>query len=154
MQARKRNSDYYMQAALNEAQLAFAMDEVPVGAVIEYKGEIIAAAHNLVESTQDAMAHAEILAMREASRRMESWRLQDCTLYVTLEPCAMCAGAAVNCRLKRIVFGAFDEKYGACGSAIDLTDGLLANRIEVIGSVMEAECSKLLSEYFKKKRGK
>lgn len=148
----KHNLNYYMQAALNMAQLAFDMDEVPVGAVIEHDGQIIAEAHNLVEKNKDASAHAELLAMKEAAEKLGTWRLSECTLYVTLEPCAMCAGAAVNFRLKTIVFGAYDKNFGACGSSFDLTDGFMASKVEVIGGVLEKECSEILTDYFKTKR--
>ncbi|MBQ2661299.1 MAG: tRNA adenosine(34) deaminase TadA [Clostridia bacterium] len=148
----KHNLNHYMQAALKMAQLAFDMDEVPVGAVIEHEGQIIAEAHNLVEKNNDASAHAELLAMKEAAQKLGTWRLSECTLYVTLEPCAMCAGAAVNFRLKSIVFGAYDKNFGACGSSFDLTDGFMTSKVEVIGGVLEKECSRVLTDYFKAKR--
>lgn len=142
----------FMAEAIRQAEVSFGEDEVPVGAVIEYKGQIIAAAHNMVEKEQDASCHAEIIVLKEAAKKLNTWRLNECTLYVTLEPCAMCAGAAVNFRVNAIVFGAFDKRFGACGSAMDVTDGAMMNKVKVIGGVMEDECSKLLSDYFKAKR--
>lgn len=141
-----------MRLALQEAQRAKEADEVPVGAVLVHKGEVIARAHNLVETLKDATAHAEMLVMREGAKALNSWRLEDCTLYVTLEPCAMCAGAAVNARLHRIVFGAFDQRMGCCGSALDITDNAMGIEVEAIGGILEEECAGILSQYFKEKR--
>ncbi len=142
----------YMQLALAEAKKAFALDEVPVGAVVVRNGEVIARAHNEVEAKKDATAHAELTALRRASEATGDWRLQDCTLYVTLEPCCMCAGGMLNARLKRVVFGAFDEKLGCCVSALELTNNALLYTVEAVGGVLEKECAALLSAYFKKKR--
>ncbi len=144
--------DYtYMRMALEEAQLAYQQDEVPVGAVIVQGGKVIARAHNLCEASDDPTAHAELLAIREAARKCKGF-LNGCTLYVTLEPCAMCTGAAVNSRVSRIVFGAFDEKAGCCGSVVDMADGWFPHSIEVIGGVMEEECGDILSAFFQQKR--
>lgn len=142
----------YMHAALLQAQLAFAADEVPVGAVLVREGQIIARACNAVERTGDPTAHAEILALREGARVLGTWRLTGCTLYATLEPCAMCAGAAVNARLSRLVFGAHEEKTGCCGSVLDLTDAMFLHTVSCCGGVMERECGALLASYFAKKR--
>jgi len=136
-----------MRIALDEAQLAFDGSEVPVGAVLVCGDEVIARAHNLVEQTHDATAHAELLCLREGMARRGS-RLSDCTLYVTLEPCAMCAGACVNAKLGRIVFGAYDEVAGCCGSKMDLTDKCFLHSVEVWGGVLETECKALLTQFF------
>lgn len=142
----------FMREALLEAAKARETDEVPVGAVIVKDGRVIARAHNMTEALADATAHAEMLALREAERVLGSWRLTGCTLYATLEPCAMCAGAAVNCRVDAIVFGAFDGAAGCCASVAELTEGWLPHRIRTVGGVLEAECAAQLSEYFKAKR--
>ncbi len=152
MNGLEHDLNFFMLSALKEAMLAKEADEVPVGAVIEYKGQIIASAHNTVEAEKDASCHAEMLVLKEAARKLDMWRLDECTLYVTLEPCAMCASAAVNFRVGNIVFGAFDKNFGACSSLLDLTDGMLQTKVRVVGGVMEEECSKLLSDYFKTKR--
>ena len=136
-----------MRIALDEAQLAFDESEGPVGAVLVCGDEIIARAHNLVEQTHDATAHAELLCLREGMAKRGS-RLCDCTLYVTLEPCAMCAGACVNAKLGRIVFGAYDEVAGCCGSKMDLTDKCFLHSVEVWGGVLETECKALLTQFF------
>ena len=142
----------YMRMASEEAQAALSLDEVPVGAVLVMDGKVIARAHNLREASNDPTAHAEVLAIREAARKMNTWHLTGSTLYVTLEPCAMCAGAAINARVSRIVFGAFDSVAGCCGSVADITDGWFNHSIEVIGGLYEEECADMLNEYFRDKR--
>ena len=139
--------EQYMRLALEEAKLAADCGEVPVGAVLVQNGEVIARAHNLVEQTRDATAHAELLCLHEGMAKHGS-RLGDCTLYVTLEPCAMCAGACVNAKLQRIVFGAFDEVAGCCGSRMDLTDQCFLHSVEVWGGVLEFDCKTLLTQFF------
>ena len=142
-----------MRAALREAQASLARDEVPVGCVIVHDGMIVGRGHNQVESLQDATAHAEVLAIGAASNALGSWRLADCTLYVTLEPCAMCAGAIVLARLARLVYGAADPKAGACGSVLDVTgERRLNHRVPVTSGVLETDCSELLRDFFRKKR--
>ncbi|MEN6340689.1 MAG: nucleoside deaminase [Clostridiaceae bacterium] len=140
-----------MREALEEAKLAAAMGEVPVGAVLVQDGEIVARAHNLCEQTRDATAHAELLCLRRGMERLGS-RLIDCTLFVTLEPCAMCAGACVNAKLTRLVFGAFDETAGCCGTKMDLTDHCFLHSVETWGGVLEADCKALLTTFFQKLR--
>ncbi len=126
--------DYFMRLALREAERALEHDDVPIGAVVVREGEIIAAAHNERELRQDPTAHAEVIALREAARAVGTWRVLDAVLYVTLEPCAMCAGAIVLARLPRVVFGASDPKAGACGSVLDvLGEPRLNHRPEVVG---------------------
>ena len=141
----------FMRMALEEAQRAFEEDEVPVGAVLVKSGKVIARAHNLTEAASDPTAHAEMNVLREGARA-EGGRLAGTTLYVTLEPCAMCAGAAVNSRVSRIVFGAFDPNAGCCGSVADITDGWFNHSIEVVGGVLEEECAALLRTFFERKR--
>lgn len=140
----------FMREALVEARLAFAEGEVPVGAVLVKDGEILARAHNRCEQSRDATDHAELLCLRAAA--LKSVRLMDCTLYVTLEPCAMCAGACVSAKLGRLVFGAYDETAGCCGSKMDLTDHCFLHTVETWGGVLEAECKALLSEFFRNLR--
>lgn len=143
-----------MLLALEEARLAFKEDEVPVGAVITNGASVVALAHNRTEAAKDPTAHAETLAIQIASRALVSWRLERCTLYSTMEPCAMCIGAAINARIGRVVFGAFDERQGCCGSVADLADHWFYHSIPVIGGVCEEQCKALLSAYFDGKRKK
>lgn len=143
--------DAFMCLALAEAQQAAAEGEVPVGAVVVHCGRVIAAEHNRSEQRRDLTAHAELLAMQHAARQLGG-RLAGCTLYVTLEPCAMCAGAAVNLRLSELVYGAYDENAGCCGSVADLTDHWFLHSIRTVGGILEAECAKLLSDFFSTKR--
>ncbi len=148
-----RDDVYFMRLALREAQRALAHDDVPIGAVLTHGGEVLAAAHNERELRGDPTAHAEILALREASRALGSWRLLDCTLYVTLEPCAMCAGAIVLARVPRVVFGATDPKAGAAGSVLEvLSEPRLNHRPEVLSGVLAPDCGQLLSEFFASRR--
>ena len=143
--------DAFMRLALAEAQQAAAEGEVPVGAVVVHCGRVIAAEHNRSEQRRDLTAHAELLAMQHAARQLGG-RLAGCTLYVTLEPCPMCAGAAVNLRLSELVYGAYDENAGCCGSVADLTDHWFLHSIRTVGGILEAECAKLLSDFFSTKR--
>lgn len=145
--------EYYMSLALKEAKRAFTLDEVPVGAVIVKNNIVISKGHNVRETMKSALAHAETIAIEEACTTLGGWRLLDCDLYVTLEPCPMCAGAAVNARINRIIFGACDKRAGACGSVYNIAnDERLNHRIEVIPGILEEECRELLQEFFKRKR--
>ena len=148
------NDEIYMREALALAGEAEKIDEVPVGAVIVRNGEIIAAAYNRRETNKCATAHAEILAIEEACRRLGGWRLPGTTLYVTLEPCAMCAGAIINSRIERVVYGANDIRFGAFGSLIDLSKLPLNHKPEITAGVLMDEAKNILSEYFKRKRKK
>ena len=142
-----------MEAALDQAQRAATANEVPVGAVISRNGTVLARAHNQTVTRRDPTAHAELLAIQAALKAAGTDRLEDATLYVTLEPCAQCAGAIVLAKVGRLVFGAYDEKAGMCGSVGDLVRHPgLNHRLEVQGGVMEASCGDLLSEFFKTKR--
>ncbi len=142
----------YMQEAIALAKQAAALDEVPIGALVVYEGRIIARAHNLRETNRMATAHAELLAIEEACRVRGGWRLHGCTLYVTLEPCAMCAGAAINARIDRIVYGAYDQRFGALGSLLTLTDYPFNHIPQVEGGICQEDCRTLLQDYFKGKR--
>jgi len=142
----------FMELALGLAQESLLEDEVPVGAVVVRNGEVVGTGRNRRELSKNALAHAEIEAIDSACKKLGGWRLWECELYVTLEPCPMCAGAIINSRIRRVVFGAYDKKAGSCSSVINLFT-LPYNHIpEVIGGVMERECSELLSEFFKKLR--
>ena len=144
----------FMDEALRLAAIAAEQGEVPVGAVVVRDGEIIARGYNRRETDGLATAHAELLAMEEACRVLGRWRLSDCTLYVTLEPCPMCAGTAINARIGRVVFGAKDAKAGAMGSVLSVNAYPLNHKIEVVSGVLEKECAGALSEFFEKKRKK
>jgi len=142
-----------MQEAIKLAKTAFQKDEVPIGCVITLKNKIIARAYNQVEILKDPTAHAEMLAITQATNYLSSKWLQECTLYVTIEPCSMCAGALVLARIKRICFGASDSKAGACGSAVNIVKNRRLNRrIEIKKGILREECATLVSEFFKKKR--
>ena len=143
-----------MQAALSLAKVAGDSGDVPVGAiVVNEAGEILGTGQNLREKNNDPTAHAEIMAMRQAAEKIGSWRLDDLTMVVTLEPCAMCAGAISQSRFKRLVFGTCDEKAGAVGSVWDLVrDGRSLNKVEVVSGVMEQECGQVLKSFFSSKR--
>ena len=143
---------FFMREALALAREAAEADEVPVGAVIVYQGKIIARARNRREGDKLATHHAELMAIEEACRFRGGWRLPDCTLYVTLEPCPMCGGAIINARLPRVVFGAYDLRGGVFGSAIDFNTLTFNHRPEVVGGVCEEEAVAILKEYFKRKR--
>ena len=145
----------YMRMAIDLAKEAALADEVPVGAVIVRGGEVIARAANRKERDNSAVSHAEILALVEAAKVCDNWYLDECEMYVTLEPCAMCAGAIVNSRLRALYFGAYDPKSGCMGSVYDLIgDKKLNHRMTVIGGVLEEECGRLLSDFFRAKRKK
>jgi tRNA(adenine34) deaminase len=145
----------YMQQALNLARQAALNGEVPVGAIIVEDGEIIGRGSNAPIGLHDPTAHAEIQAMREAAQHLGNYRLVDCTLYVTLEPCAMCSGAMQHARIKRLVYGARDPKTGACGSVINLMgEPKLNHHCEILGGVLAEECGAVLTEFFKQRRTK
>ena len=143
----------YMAVAYELAQKAFKKDEVPVGAVVVYNNKIIATGYNKRQKTQDATSHAEVIAIKKACKRLKTFRLNDCQLYVTLEPCVMCAGAIINARIGKVIFGAYDKKFGCCGSLYNLLgDKKFNHHPEVVGGVMEQECSKILTDFFEGKR--
>ena len=145
----------FMKQALKEAQKAYDKLEVPVGCVIVKDNKIIARAHNLKETKFDTTKHAEILAIQKASKKLQSWRLLDCDMYVTLEPCSMCAGAIINSRIKNLYFGAFDEKTGAAGSVLNLFEDYTFNhKVEICPGLLQPECEKILKDFFKELRKK
>lgn len=142
-----------MQLAFEEAKKAAAMGEVPVGAVIVKDGEVIAAGHNLTESAKDPTAHAEIIAIRAAAAKLGGWRLPGCQMYVTTEPCSMCAGAIVWARIEKLYIGTMDPKSGACGSVFNIPQEAKLNHfVEIETGIMQAECSQLMKDFFKKLR--
>ena len=143
----------FMKAALKEAKKAYEKLEVPVGAVIVKDEKIIARAHNLKETKYDTTKHAEILAIQKASKKLNSWRLIDCEMYVTLEPCSMCAGALINSRIKKVYIGASDQKTGAVGSVFNLLEDYTFNhKVEYEKGVLQDECESILKEFFKELR--
>jgi len=145
--------EYFMRDALRQAQKAYAADEVPVGAVVVRDGKIIARAHNQVELLKDATAHAEMLALTEAEAAVGDWRLTDCDLYVTKEPCAMCAGAVVHTRIRRVIFGCPDPSSGAAGSMMNLLQmSSLNHRCQITSGVLQKECAEILQDFFRKRR--
>ncbi|MBM7656457.1 tRNA adenosine(34) deaminase TadA [Neobacillus cucumis] len=160
MEGIETRDEYFMREAIKEAKKAEEINEVPIGAVLVMNGEIVARAHNLREIDQTAIAHAELLAIDQACRQTGSWRLEDSTLYVTLEPCPMCAGAIILSRVKRVVYGAKDPKGGCAGTLMNLLqDERFNHQCEVITGVLEAECGQMLSDFFRsirdrKKRAK
>ena len=144
------NSDiYYMNVAIDMAKKAFKKNEVPVGAVIVKDNKIISKAYNKREKKQNALYHAEVLAINKACKKLKSFRLENCTMYVTLEPCAMCSGAIINARLKKVVFGCFDHSYGCAGSKYNLLqDKAFEHVVEVEGGINSEECSKIIKNFF------
>ncbi|MGE5677570.1 MAG: tRNA adenosine(34) deaminase TadA [Pseudomonadota bacterium] len=145
--------DFFMKKALEEAQKAFEKDEVPVGAVIVINGEVIAAAHNSRELSRDATAHAEMTAIREACEKLGGWRLINCEMYVTLEPCPMCSGAILQSRIERLYIGTMDPKGGAAGSLLNLFDDYHFNHeTQVETGILQEECSQILKDFFRRKR--
>lgn len=144
---------WFMNQALKEAYKAYKKDETPIGAIVVRDGEIISRGHNEKELKNDPTIHAEMSAIRKASRKLGTWHLDDCDMYVTLEPCAMCAGAIIHARIKRLFIGAADLKAGAAGSVINVLEhGLLNHDVEVIYGILEDECSQVLKDFFKELR--
>ena len=147
------NDNFFIKQALEEAKKASKKSEVPVGCVIVKDGKIISRAHNLTVKRNDPTAHAEILALKKAAQKTGNYRLTNCEMYVTIEPCPMCAGAAVWSRIKKIIFGVYDEKSGACGSIVNIANNKKLNhRIGIKGGVLSKECAGLMKKFFKKRR--
>ncbi|HCX03935.1 MAG TPA: tRNA-specific adenosine deaminase [Clostridiales bacterium] len=145
--------NFFMNKALDEAYEAYELDEVPIGAVIVKDGRIIGKGYNRKEVSLDTTNHAEIMAIKEASKNLKNWRLTGCTMYVTVEPCPMCAGAIVNSRITELVIGTMDPKGGACGSLYNIVeDDRLNHRVEVRRGILEEECSNIMKDFFKKLR--
>lgn len=146
---------HFMRVALEEAKKALAINEVPIGAVIVYGNEIIATGYNQRETSQLSLSHAELIAIEKANQKLGTWRLEDCTLYVTLEPCQMCAGAIVQSRIKRVVFGALDGKAGCAGSILNILEEPRFNhQVELTSGVLQEECSMILTQFFQELRSK
>jgi tRNA(adenine34) deaminase len=149
------DDNYWMRMALREASKALEADEVPVGCVIVHEGRIIGRGHNQRETLRDSTAHAEMIAISAACQALQSWRLEGSTLYVTMEPCPMCAGAIVLSRIGRLVFGASDPKAGACGTLYNIVqDSRLNHSVEIVAGILEEDSRQLLLDFFKKLRGK
>ena len=147
------NKEFYMKQALKEAEKAYKKLEVPVGAIIVKEGKIIARAHNQKETKTDTTKHAEILAIQKASKKLKSWRLIDCEMYVTLEPCTMCAGAIINSRIKKVNIGAMDEKTGAAGSVFNLFEDYTFNhKVDTEKGILKQECENILKQFFRELR--
>ena len=145
----------FMRLAIKEAEKAYKIEEVPVGAVIVKDGKVIAKAYNQKECKNDTTNHAEILAIRKASKKLKNWRLIDCEMYVTLEPCSMCAGALIQSRIKKVYIGSMDEKTGACGSKLNLLKDYKFNHVvEIETGILTEECTKILQKFFKMLRDK
>ena len=143
----------FMKLAIKEAKKAEALDEVPIGAVLVIDNTVISRGHNVRETKKDPLGHAEIIAIKKASKKLDAWRLSDATLYVTIEPCLMCAGAIIQSRIKRVVFGAPDFKGGAFGSSINVLDSKNINHHpEIVSGVLKDSCSEIITNFFKKKR--
>ncbi len=142
------NNEKYMRMALKEAQKAFDKNEVPVGCIIVKDDQIIARAHNLRQTKKSVLGHAEIIAIEKASKKLNSWILEDCIMYVTLEPCPMCAGTIIQSRMKKIVYAAKEPKFGACGSVINLFETKFNHQVEVESNVLQEESAKLLKNFF------
>lgn len=149
------NHQQYMQEAIQEAKKAEAIEEVPIGAVVVYRDEVIGRGHNLRESTHDPTAHAEMIAIRQAAQHIKGWRLEDCSLYVTLEPCPMCAGAILQSRIEQVIYGTRDPKAGCAGSLLNLLqDTRFNHQTEVIIGIEQAHCRQLLTDFFRALRQK
>ena len=153
MSLQQKDDSFWMSQAFKLAEKSFAMDEVPIGAVVVCYDRIIGKGFNRCESLKDATAHAEILAISAAANTLDNWRLNECEIYITKEPCVMCAGAIINSRIRRVVFGSYDEKKGACASLYQICgDKRLGSSTFVNGGVMEKECTSILKEFFSLKR--
>ncbi len=149
----EKNHEYWMMRAIAEARKAEDRGEVPIGCVIVREDKIVSRGHNLRESKQDPTGHAELIAIRKAARKLASWRLLNCTLYVTLEPCTMCMGAIILARIPTVVFGCYDPKGGAAGSLYDFSgDPRLNHRVDLIPRILETECAKMLTSFFRSLR--
>lgn len=146
------NQEEYMQEAIKEARKAYKKEEIPVGAIIVKDGEIIARGHNLKETKCNTIKHAEIIAIEKASKKLQNWRLEECELYVTLEPCCMCAGAIINARIKKVIIGTMDPKTGACGSILNLFEYPFNHKVEVEYGIKQKECEIILKSFFKELR--
>ena len=148
------NHNKYMKMALKQAKKASKKNEVPIGAIIVRDGKVIAKAHNYREKSKRATAHAEIMVIEQANKALKSWRLDSCVMYVTIEPCPMCAGAIIQSRIKQVVYGAKDIKAGSHDSVVNLFDKTYNHKVNVINGVMEKECAEIITSFFKRLRSK
>jgi len=148
----EKNDEYYMKLAIKEALKADKIDEVPIGCVIVLNGEIIGRGYNKREKLENSLAHAEIVAINKACKKINSWRLEDATMYITLEPCAMCSGAIIQSRIKKVIYGAYDYRFGAHKSIINLFDVKFNHNVDIKGGLLEEECSSLIKNFFKRLR--
>lgn len=146
--------EFFMKEALKEAKKAYKKEEIPVGAIIVKDGEIIAKAHNLKESKHSSISHAEILAIQKANKKLNAWRLEECEMYITLEPCMMCMGAIINSRIKKIYIGTLDPKTGSCESVIKIEDYKFNHTVEIETGILKEECEYILKDFFKTLRKK
>ena len=144
----------YMKEAIKEAKKAYLIGEIPVGAIIVYKDKIIARGYNKRETNNQAIDHAEIIAIKKASKKLNSWRLDDCTLYITLEPCVMCSGAIIQSRISKVIYGAYDNRFGCHKSITNLFDIKFNHNVLINGGILEEECSSLIKSFFKELREK
>lgn len=147
-----KNNTYYMKEALKEAKKAYLKGEVPVGCVIVYDDKIIARGYNKREGLNNSLAHAEVVAINKACKRLDSWRLENCVMYITLEPCVMCSGAIIQSRIKKVIYGARDYRFGAHQSIVNLFDVKFNHLVDIEGGLMENECSNIITEFFKELR--
>ena len=151
----EENHEKYMKEAIKQAKKAYALDEVPIGCVIVQEGKIIARGYNRRNTDKNTLSHAELIAIRKASRKTGDWRLEDCTMYITLEPCQMCAGAIVQARIKTVVLGCYNPKAGCAGSVLNLLQMQQFNhQVEIIDNIMKEECSGLISQFFRELRSR
>lgn len=146
------NDELFMKEALKEAKKAYKKEEIPVGAVIIKDGKIIARGHNLKETKVDTIKHAEIIAIQKAQKKLNSWRLENCYMYVTLEPCSMCAGAIINSRIKKVYIGTMDEKTGACGSVLNLFEYKFNHKVQLETGILKEDCKAIIQKFFKELR--
>lgn len=145
---------HFMKEALKEAKKAYLKNEVPIGCVIVYNDKVIARGHNERETKNSSLAHAEVIAIKKACKKLDSWRLEDCTMYITLEPCCMCGGAIIQSRIKKVIYGAKDYRFGVHQSIMNLFDVSFNHKVEIESSILEEECSSLISNFFKELRDK
>ena len=149
-----KNNIYFMKEAIKEAKKSLLTNDVPVGCVIVHENKIISRGHNIREAKQQSLAHAEIVAINKACKKLNSWRLEDCTMYITLEPCIMCSGAIIQARIPKVIYGAYDLRFGAHKSLVNIFDVKFNHNVDISGGLLEEECSTLIKDFFKELRNK
>lgn len=149
-----KNNIYFMKEAIKEAKKSLLTNDVPVGCVIVHENKIISRGHNIREAKQQSLAHAEIIAINKACKKLNSWRLEDCTMYITLEPCIMCSGAIIQARIPKVIYGAYDLRFGAHKSLVNIFDVKFNHNVDISGGLLEDECSTLIKDFFKELRNK